>query len=95
MCEWTHILEDRFVVVDVIDSHDDLSRAAEGVRPTGGVIVRSSDIEDVLRSLKSGRWTPPQLDDAYTHTNRKKITYKVYFLLLSLKVVLSVALAQL
>lgn len=30
---FTHLLEHRLIVVDVIDSHDDLRRAAEWVRP--------------------------------------------------------------
>lgn len=65
---WTHVSEDRLVVVDVVDAHDDLSGAAEGVRSPGGVVVRGRDVEDVLRPPESGRGAPPQLDDACTQT---------------------------
>lgn len=64
---FTHLLEDRFVVVDVVDSYDDLGRAAQRVRSTRRVVIRGGDVENVLRSPEPGRRTPPQLDDAYTH----------------------------
>lgn len=64
MDRFTHLLEDGLVVVDVVDSYDDLRRAAERIRTAGRVIVRGGDVEDVLWSSQSGRWTPPELDDA-------------------------------
>lgn len=60
-----HLLEDGLVVVDVVDSHDDLGGAAERVRAAGRVVVRGGDVEDVLRPPEPGGRAPPQLDDAF------------------------------
>ena len=59
-----HLPEDRLVVVDVVDPHDDLGGAAERERAAGRVVVRGRDVEDVLRSSQPGGGAPPQLDDA-------------------------------
>lgn len=65
----SHLLEHRLVVVDVIDSHDDLGGAAERIWPAGRVVVRRGDVEDVLRPPEPGRGAPAQLDDACAHTH--------------------------
>ncbi len=38
-------MENRFVVVDVVDSYDDLGGAAERVRPTGRIVICGCDVD--------------------------------------------------
>lgn len=59
-----HLVEQRLVVVDVVDPHDDLGGAAERVRPPRRVVVRGRDVEDVARPPEPRGGAPPQLDDA-------------------------------
>lgn len=66
--KFSHLLKDRLVVVDVIDSHDDLGGAAERVWSSRRVVIGGGNIENVLGPSEPRRWTPPQLDDAYTQT---------------------------
>lgn len=63
-----HLLEDRLVVVDVVDSHHDLGGAAERERAAGRIVVRGGDVEHVLGPSEPGGGTPPQLDDACAQT---------------------------
>lgn len=61
-----YLLEDGFVVVDVVDSYNDLGGAAQRVRAPGRVVVRGGDVENVPGSSEPRRRTPAELDDAYT-----------------------------
>lgn len=69
-----HLLEDGFVIVNVVDPHDDLGGAAERVRPPRGVVVGGGDVEDVLRPPQAGRRTAAKLDDAYAHRHTQLIS---------------------
>lgn len=69
MPKFSHLLKDGFVVVDVVDANDDLGGAAEREGSAGRIVVRGSNVEDILGPFEPGRWTPPQLDDACTQTS--------------------------
>lgn len=66
MDDFRHLFKHRLVVVDVVDSNNDLSRAAEWVRPTRRIIISGGDVEDVLRPPQPRRRTSAQLNDACT-----------------------------
>lgn len=75
-----HLVEERLVVVDVVDADDDLGGAAERVRAARRVVVSGGDVENVLRSPKPGGGAPSQLDDACTRTHTHtefKITFYI------------------
>lgn len=66
-------MEERLVVVDVVDADDDLGGAAERVRAARRVVVGGGDVENVLRSPEPGGGAPSQLDDACTHTQTQSL----------------------
>lgn len=74
-------MEERLVVVDVVDADDDLGGAAERVWAAGRVIVGGGDVEDVLRSPEPGGGASSQLDDActFTHTHTLVFTFLFFF----------------
>lgn len=53
----SYLLEDGFVVVDVVDSYNDLGGAAKRVWPPGRVVVRGGDVENIPRSSEPRRRT--------------------------------------
>lgn len=57
-----HLLKDGFVVIDIINTHDDPGRCREWVWPSGSVVVRSRHIEDILQALELGRGGGAQPD---------------------------------
>lgn len=61
----SHLLKDRFIVVNVINANDDLCWATEGQRATGCIVVSRRDVEDVLKPTQFRRRTAAQPDDAW------------------------------
>ena len=57
-----HLLKDGFVVIDVVNTHDDPGSCREWVWPPGGVVVCSCYIEDVLQALELGSGGEAQPD---------------------------------
>lgn len=45
-----YLFKYRFVVVDIVYTHDDLGSGVERVWPTWGVVIGRRDIEDVLHT---------------------------------------------
>lgn len=65
MCLVSHLLKDRFVVVNVINANNDLCWAAEGQRAAGCIVVGCCDIQDILKPAQFRRRTAAQPDDAW------------------------------
>lgn len=66
----SHLVEDGLIVVDVVYAHDDLGGATEWVGPTGGIVVRGRDVEDVLGAPQPRGRASAQFDDSWVGGGR-------------------------
>lgn len=68
-----HLLEYRFVVVDIVNPNNDAGGGGERVWPSRCVVVRGRDIEDVLQALQLGQWGGTQTDQSYKDHRPNKL----------------------
>ena len=57
-----HLLEDRLVVVNIVDTNDDLRRGGQGLWTSGGVVIRCRDVQHIFHSLQSRRRVGAEAD---------------------------------
>lgn len=51
-----YLLKDRFVIVDIINFHNNLGSTCERVGPSRGIIISSCDIQDIFCPLQLRKW---------------------------------------
>lgn len=60
----SYLSEDRLVVINVINSYNNLSKTAERSGSPRDIVIYCSDIQDVLRPFQIGRRASAELNDA-------------------------------
>lgn len=53
---YIYLLKDRFVIVDIINFHNNLGSTCERMGPSRGIIISSCDIQNIFCPLQLRKW---------------------------------------